>query len=201
MCYWWILVHFDSIVNESTGCIISELLLASYIIFMLLKGDDLAAYLFEGPKFIFSYENHKVLDMISIIFILISIAFILDGQRSILYTTSHLIWKNEAIFFIYSSDNVNCILHSAKGIWLLTSQQCFSTIVCLLKYCDTLAYLRVHLFLEQEDDARVKRAFQTLLTYVGNVARNPDEEKFRKIRLSNQSFQVYGPIFLLSEQK
>ncbi|KAL9327406.1 hypothetical protein ACSQ67_008051 [Phaseolus vulgaris] len=41
----------------------------------------------------------------------------------------------------------------------------------------------------KEDDARVKRAFQTLLTYIGNVARNPDEEKFRKIRLSNQSFQ------------
>ncbi|CAL0329674.1 unnamed protein product [Lupinus luteus] len=41
----------------------------------------------------------------------------------------------------------------------------------------------------KEDDARVKRAFQTLLTYVGNVARNPDEEKFRKIRLTNQSFQ------------
>ncbi|KAK7400101.1 hypothetical protein VNO78_11301 [Psophocarpus tetragonolobus] len=41
----------------------------------------------------------------------------------------------------------------------------------------------------KEDDARVKRAFQTLLTYVGNVARNPNEEKFRKIRLSNQTFQ------------
>ncbi|KAL5053834.1 hypothetical protein RYX36_034516 [Vicia faba] len=41
----------------------------------------------------------------------------------------------------------------------------------------------------KEDDARVKRAFQTLLTYVGNVARNPDEEKFRKIRLSNAAFQ------------
>ncbi|KAJ1426077.1 Zinc finger C2H2-type [Sesbania bispinosa] len=41
----------------------------------------------------------------------------------------------------------------------------------------------------KEDDARVKRAFQTLLTYVGNVARNPSEEKFRKIRLSNQTFQ------------
>ncbi|KAE9602989.1 hypothetical protein Lal_00018385 [Lupinus albus] len=41
----------------------------------------------------------------------------------------------------------------------------------------------------KEDDARVKRAFQTLLTYVGNVARSPDEEKFRKIRLTNQSFQ------------
>lgn len=41
----------------------------------------------------------------------------------------------------------------------------------------------------KEDDARVKRAFQTLLTYVGNVARNPNEEKFRKIRLTNQSFQ------------
>lgn len=36
----------------------------------------------------------------------------------------------------------------------------------------------------------MKRAFQTLLTFVGNVARNPDEEKYRKIRLTNQSFQV-----------
>jgi len=36
----------------------------------------------------------------------------------------------------------------------------------------------------------VKRAFQTLLTYMGNVAKNPDEEKFRKIRLTNQTFQV-----------
>ncbi|KAA0033313.1 chromatin assembly factor 1 subunit A [Cucumis melo var. makuwa] len=41
----------------------------------------------------------------------------------------------------------------------------------------------------KEDDAKVKRAFQTLLTYVGNVVKNPDEEKFRKIRLSNQTFQ------------
>ncbi|KAL5711664.1 hypothetical protein ACHQM5_013925 [Ranunculus cassubicifolius] len=40
----------------------------------------------------------------------------------------------------------------------------------------------------KDEDAKVKRAFQTLLTYVGNVARNPDEEKFRKIRLSNPSF-------------
>ncbi|KAL0924397.1 hypothetical protein M5K25_005223 [Dendrobium thyrsiflorum] len=41
----------------------------------------------------------------------------------------------------------------------------------------------------KEDDAKVKRAFQTLLTYVGNVARNPNEEKFRKIRLNNATFQ------------
>ncbi|XP_039138191.1 vicilin-like seed storage protein At2g18540 [Dioscorea cayenensis subsp. rotundata] len=41
----------------------------------------------------------------------------------------------------------------------------------------------------KDEDAKVKRAFQTLLTYVGNVARNPDEEKFRKIRLNNPSFQ------------
>ncbi|PRQ25505.1 putative peptide-N(4)-(N-acetyl-beta-glucosaminyl)asparagine amidase [Rosa chinensis] len=39
-----------------------------------------------------------------------------------------------------------------------------------------------------DDDARVRRAFQTLLIYVGNVAKNPDQEKFRKIRLSNPSF-------------
>ncbi|KAJ6837169.1 chromatin assembly factor 1 subunit A-B-like [Iris pallida] len=41
----------------------------------------------------------------------------------------------------------------------------------------------------KDEDAKVKRAFQTLLTYAGNVARNPDEEKFRKIRLNNQAFQ------------
>ncbi|KAK3158007.1 hypothetical protein QOZ80_2AG0131630 [Eleusine coracana subsp. coracana] len=41
----------------------------------------------------------------------------------------------------------------------------------------------------KEDDAKVKRAFQTLLAYVGNVAKKPDEEKFRKIRLSNATFQ------------
>jgi UBX domain-containing protein 1/4 len=44
--------------------------------------------------------------------------------------------------------------------------------------------------LRQDDDAKVKRAFQTLLTYIGNVAKNPDEEKFRKIRLTNATFQV-----------
>uniref|UniRef100_A0A1D1XUY9 UBX domain-containing protein 1-A n=1 Tax=Anthurium amnicola TaxID=1678845 RepID=A0A1D1XUY9_9ARAE len=41
----------------------------------------------------------------------------------------------------------------------------------------------------KDDDAKVKRAFQTLLTYVGNVAKNPNDEKFRKIRLSNATFQ------------
>ncbi|MQM05039.1 hypothetical protein Taro_037841 [Colocasia esculenta] len=40
----------------------------------------------------------------------------------------------------------------------------------------------------KDDDAKVKRAFQTLLTYVGNVAMNPNEEKFRKIRLTNATF-------------
>ncbi|XP_041005061.1 uncharacterized protein LOC121250157 isoform X4 [Juglans microcarpa x Juglans regia] len=46
------------------------------------------------------------------------------------------------------------------------------------------------LFQEKRDDgARVRRAFQTLLIYIRNVAKNPDEEKFRKIRLSNLLFQ------------
>lgn len=40
----------------------------------------------------------------------------------------------------------------------------------------------------KDNDARVRQAFQTLLIYVGNVARNPNEEKFRKIRLSNPLF-------------
>ncbi|XP_031285521.1 UBX domain-containing protein 1-like [Pistacia vera] len=41
----------------------------------------------------------------------------------------------------------------------------------------------------KDEDARVKMAFQTLLIYVGNVVKNPNEEKFRKIRLSNPLFQ------------
>ncbi|XP_058206793.1 uncharacterized protein LOC131320186 isoform X3 [Rhododendron vialii] len=41
----------------------------------------------------------------------------------------------------------------------------------------------------KDDGTKARRAFQTLLIYVGNVARNPDEEKFRKIRISNPAFQ------------
>ncbi|KAL6956445.1 hypothetical protein U1Q18_046185 [Sarracenia purpurea var. burkii] len=42
----------------------------------------------------------------------------------------------------------------------------------------------------KDDDTKVRRAFQTLLIYIRNVAQNPNEEKFRKIRLSNPAFQV-----------
>ncbi|KAE8668091.1 CASP-like protein [Hibiscus syriacus] len=41
----------------------------------------------------------------------------------------------------------------------------------------------------QDGNDRVKRAFQTLLIYVRNVVKSPDEEKFRKIRLGNPKFQ------------
>ncbi|WCJ38033.1 ubiquitin-associated (UBA)/TS-N domain-containing protein [Euphorbia peplus] len=41
----------------------------------------------------------------------------------------------------------------------------------------------------KDNDAAVKRAFQTLLIYVGNVSKNPDVEKFRKIRITNPLFQ------------
>ncbi|XP_057459223.1 uncharacterized protein LOC130749877 [Lotus japonicus] len=37
----------------------------------------------------------------------------------------------------------------------------------------------------QDEHTRVRRAFETLLVYVRNVAKNPKEEKYRKIRLSN----------------
>nr|GFA03506.1 UBX domain-containing protein 1 [Tanacetum cinerariifolium] len=40
----------------------------------------------------------------------------------------------------------------------------------------------------KDDDAKVKTAFNTLLTYIKNAATKP-EEKFRKIRLSNAAFQ------------
>ncbi|KAM7527417.1 hypothetical protein LguiB_030827 [Lonicera macranthoides] len=41
----------------------------------------------------------------------------------------------------------------------------------------------------KDNDAKVKRAFHTLLVYARNVAWNPNEEKFRKIRVSNPAFQ------------
>ncbi|KAJ1409560.1 PUB-like domain superfamily [Sesbania bispinosa] len=41
----------------------------------------------------------------------------------------------------------------------------------------------------QGENARVRNAFETLLVYVRNVAKNPKEEKYRKIRLSNPLFQ------------
>ncbi|XP_041992720.1 UBX domain-containing protein 1-like [Salvia splendens] len=41
----------------------------------------------------------------------------------------------------------------------------------------------------KDDNTRAMRAFQTLLIYVKNVFKDPDEEKFRKIRISNPAFQ------------
>ncbi|XP_021736963.1 UBX domain-containing protein 1-like isoform X4 [Chenopodium quinoa] len=40
-----------------------------------------------------------------------------------------------------------------------------------------------------DEDARVKKAFQILPIYIRNVVKNPDVEKYRKIRLSNPIFQ------------
>ena len=44
--------------------------------------------------------------------------------------------------------------------------------------------------------------FNTLLVYLGNVSRAPDEEKFRSIKMSNAAFQkrvaaVGGEIYLI----
>ncbi|KAF7152240.1 hypothetical protein RHSIM_Rhsim01G0254800 [Rhododendron simsii] len=47
----------------------------------------------------------------------------------------------------------------------------------------------------KDDGTKARRAFQTLLIYVRNVAMNPDEEKFRKIRISNPAFQSYHDYF------
>ncbi|NP_001150837.1 UBA/UBX 33.3 kDa protein [Zea mays] len=41
----------------------------------------------------------------------------------------------------------------------------------------------------RDDPAAVARAYQVLLKIVGNVAKNPGEEKFRRIRLSNPVFK------------
>ncbi|XP_028058317.1 caldesmon-like isoform X3 [Camellia sinensis] len=43
---------------------------------------------------------------------------------------------------------------------------------------------------KKDNEAKVKMAFNTLLTYARNVATNTNEEKFRKIRLSNATFQA-----------
>ncbi|KAK1351815.1 UBA domain-containing protein [Heracleum sosnowskyi] len=40
----------------------------------------------------------------------------------------------------------------------------------------------------KHDEAGVKKSFQTLLYYVRNVTKDPDEERFRRIRLSNPNF-------------
>jgi len=41
-----------------------------------------------------------------------------------------------------------------------------------------------------EENDRVTKGFNTLLTYLGNIMRNPAEEKFRKINLGNAAFQA-----------
>ncbi|XP_023546173.1 UBX domain-containing protein 1-like [Cucurbita pepo subsp. pepo] len=51
---------------------------------------------------------------------------------------------------------------------------------------ECLRSLRRH---QKDDSDKVRTAYRTLFIYVRNVAKNPDEEKFRKIRLSNPLFQ------------
>eukprot|EP00959_Pyramimonas_sp_CCMP1952_P251789 5260747-Pyramimonas_sp.AAC.1 len=41
----------------------------------------------------------------------------------------------------------------------------------------------------QDENDRVTKAFNTLLTYLGNIVRDPAEEKFRRINLNNAAFQ------------
>ncbi|KAK9069364.1 hypothetical protein SSX86_011267 [Deinandra increscens subsp. villosa] len=65
-----------------------------------------------------------------------------------------------------------------------------TTKVDLMREC--LRSLRRH---NKDDDIKVKKAFETLLIYVRNVARNPDEDKFRKIRLSNPAFKERVGVF------
>jgi UBX domain-containing protein 1/4 len=53
-----------------------------------------------------------------------------------------------------------------------------------------------------EDTDAVTTCFNTLLVYLGNVSRAPDEEKFRSIKMSNAAFQkrvaaVGGEIYLI----
>ena len=49
--------------------------------------------------------------------------------------------------------------------------------------------LCLSLYLLASGDAAFKTSCSVLLKYVGNIAKNPEEEKFRRIRLSNAAFQ------------
>lgn len=51
----------------------------------------------------------------------------------------------------------------------------------------------------QDEDARVRRAFETLLTCIGNVVKK-DDEKYRRIRLSNPVVQVRQFLKMLTTQ-
>lgn len=75
-----------------------------------------------------------------------------------------------------------------------------------VKPVSKLENLRKHLvdikkaFIEDLD--AVTTCFQTLLTYLGNIARAPDEEKYRSIKMTNAAFQkrvaaVGGEIYLI----
>jgi len=44
--------------------------------------------------------------------------------------------------------------------------------------------------IKKEHEGQAETAFRTLSTYVGNVARDPGEPKFRRINLSNAAFQA-----------
>ncbi|KAJ4773149.1 ubiquitin-associated (UBA)/TS-N domain-containing protein [Rhynchospora pubera] len=47
----------------------------------------------------------------------------------------------------------------------------------------------------KDENAKVQRAFQTLLKIVGNIAKYPNEDKYRRIRLSNPIFSERVGIF------
>ncbi|KAJ1695144.1 hypothetical protein LUZ63_011842 [Rhynchospora breviuscula] len=47
----------------------------------------------------------------------------------------------------------------------------------------------------KDENAKVQRAFQTLLKIVGNIAKYPYEDKYRRIRLSNRIFSERVGIF------
>lgn len=45
------------------------------------------------------------------------------------------------------------------------------------------------LYTEDRQPGVAKTCFKTIAVYVGNIIKNPDEEKFRKINLGNEAFQ------------
>ncbi|PWA38580.1 UBX domain-containing protein 4 [Artemisia annua] len=92
-----------------------------------------------------------------------------------------------------SLETITPTVHESKETTSVTSKRVgveSTTKADLMRDC--LRSLRRN---NKDDEFKVKRAFETLLIYVRNVARDPDENKYRKIRLSNPAFKERVGIF------
>lgn len=66
-----------------------------------------------------------------------------------------------------------------------------SAALCVISLSTAIQQCRTHLVTmkKQGGDEAFKTAANTLLKYIGNVARSPDEDKYRNINTGNAAFQ------------